>query len=209
MNQQPNAVDDTAHTLRRVRRWRALTQVAAVLCGAAAIGVGNFPSVFGSSSFRVVGGIIALLVASVLLGVCLILRQQALERELSAQELDLGGRNVALSETNMKESAWGFEYTWDDLQPVRALAVTVIAGQLAGGLLGVLLPQFSRWFESLWFGAALATFPAFVAGVVIQAYLRPGSIGASKVMVRRLGIIAFLLTAFALAMPMLGFGDAP
>jgi hypothetical protein len=105
----------------------------------------------------------------------------------------------------MKDSAWGFEYTWADLQPVRALAVTVIAGQVAGGLLGVLFPQFSRWFESLWFGAAFATLPAFVVGAVIQAYLRPGSLGENKVMVRRLGIVACLLAAFALAMPMLGF----
>lgn len=107
----------------------------------------------------------------------------------------------------MKESAFGFEYSWADLQPVRALAITVVAAQVAGAAVGVLLPQFPHWFESLWFGAAIATFPAFLVGAVVQARLRPGSIGQNRVMVRRLGLIALLLSAFALAMPIFGFGN--
>jgi hypothetical protein len=108
----------------------------------------------------------------------------------------------------MKESAFGLQYSWADLQPIRALAITVVVAQVAGAVAGLLFPQFPRWFESLWFGAAVATFPAFVVGALIQARLRPGSIGENQVMVRRLGLIALLLSAFAVAMPFLGFGSA-
>lgn len=106
----------------------------------------------------------------------------------------------------MKESRFGFEYTWADLQPIRALSVVVIGAQIVGGILGVVFPQFPKFFESLWFGAAIATFPAFLIGLAVQHRLRPGSLGENRVMVRRLGLIALALSAFALAMPVMGFG---
>ena len=105
----------------------------------------------------------------------------------------------------MKESQFGFEYSWSDLQPVRALAVTVVVAQICGGLLGLFFAPQETAFVKLWFGAALATFPAFFAGLVIQAKLRPGSIGENMVMVRRLGLIAALLSLVAAFMPYLGF----
>jgi hypothetical protein len=106
----------------------------------------------------------------------------------------------------MKESQFGFEYTWEDLQPVRALALIVFGVQIAGGLAGLAFPQFPRWFESMWFGAAIATFPAFLVGLVVQSKLSPGSISENRTMVRRLGLIALFLSAFAIAMPFFGFG---
>ena len=108
----------------------------------------------------------------------------------------------------MKESQFGFEYSWADLQPIRALAVIVLLAQVAGAALGYLFPHFPRWFESLWFGAAIATFPAFLVGLIVQARLRPGSVRENRVMVRRLGLIALALSVFAIAMPILGFGNA-
>jgi hypothetical protein len=107
----------------------------------------------------------------------------------------------------MKESQFGFEYSWADLKPIRVLMVTIITAQLLGGAVGLLVPRFPGWFESFWFGGAVATFPAFLLGAVIQAQVRPGSLSENKVMVRRLGLIAALLTAIAFAMPVLGFGD--
>jgi fucose 4-O-acetylase-like acetyltransferase len=107
----------------------------------------------------------------------------------------------------MKESQFGFQYSWSDLKPIRALSVTVVAAQALGAAIGFLVPRFPHWFESLWFGAALATFPAFLVGAVIQARVKPGSLGENSVMVRRLGLIAALLTAFAIAMPFFGFGQ--
>lgn len=106
----------------------------------------------------------------------------------------------------MKESQFGFEYSWSDLQPVRALAVTVYAAQVMGALAGLAFPRFPGWFESLWFSAALCTFPAFIIGLVIQSKLRPGSLMENKVMVRRLGLVAAALSVFAVAMPYLGWG---
>lgn len=105
----------------------------------------------------------------------------------------------------MKEAHFGFEYTWADLQPVRALAVTVFASQIVGAIIGFSLHLYPRWLESLWFGAAVATLPAFVVGLVIQSKVKPCSLAQNKVMVRRLGLVATLLTAFALAMPLFGF----
>jgi hypothetical protein len=106
----------------------------------------------------------------------------------------------------MKETQFGFEYSWADLQPVRALSVVVFGAQIVGAIAGIGFPQFPRWFESLWFGAAISTFPAFLLGLAVQSKLRPGSIGENKVMVRRLGLIALALSSFALAMPVLGVG---
>lgn len=105
----------------------------------------------------------------------------------------------------MKESPFGFEYTWADLQPVRALALIVFGTQIVGGLAGFAFPRFPEWFESMWFGAAIATFPAFLVGLAVQSKLRPGSIAENRVMVRRFGLIALALSAFAVAMPLFGF----
>lgn len=79
---------------------------------------------------------------------------------------------------------------------------------MIGAVVGLVFPKFPHWFESLWFGAAIATFPAFLFGLAVQAYLRPGSIRENRVMVQRFALIALLLSAFALAMPILGFGGA-
>jgi hypothetical protein len=105
----------------------------------------------------------------------------------------------------MRESPFGFEYSWSDLQPVRALATTVFAAQVVGAVLGLLFASHSSWFLKLWFGGALATFPSFLLGLLIQARIKPGSISENGVMVRRLGLIAFLLSIIAVFMPQLGF----
>ena len=107
---------------------------------------------------------------------------------------------------HMKESQFGFKYSWADLQPVRALTLAVLGAQFVGCLMGLAYPKFPKWFESMWFGAAICTFPVFLVGMVVQVRLRPGSIGENQVMVRRLGLISLGLSAFAVAMPVLGFG---
>ena len=106
----------------------------------------------------------------------------------------------------MKETPLSFEYSWSDLKPVRVLAVTVCVAQFVGAALGFTFQRFPDWFESVWFGAALATFPAFLVGLVAQARVRPGSIAENATMVRRLGLIALLLSVVAVAMPVLGMG---
>lgn len=105
----------------------------------------------------------------------------------------------------MKESQFGFEYTWADLQPIRHLAITVFGAQIAGVVLGFWFGNNPEWFLNIWFGGAVATFPAYLIGVALQTRLRPGSITENIVMVRRFGLIALVLTVFAFAMPILGF----
>lgn len=63
-----------------------------------------------------------------------------------------------------------------------------------------LWPLSSDWFLNLWCGAALATLPAFLLGLVVQAIVMPGSLGDDKVMVSQLGFIAAFLTAIGIAM---------
>jgi hypothetical protein len=104
----------------------------------------------------------------------------------------------------VQESPFGFEYSWADLQPVGVLVVTVVAAQAAGGALGLAFAPHSEWFFRLWFGGAVATFPAFVVGSFIQSRMRPGSIAGNLVMVRRLGLIAAILSLVAVFMPELG-----
>ena len=104
----------------------------------------------------------------------------------------------------MRESRFGFQYTWADLQPIRALAVIVLVAQVVGALSGLALAPHIGWFHRLWFGAAVATFPAFVIGALVQSRLRPGSLSQNLVMVRRLGVIAAILLLAAVFMPQLG-----
>jgi hypothetical protein len=101
----------------------------------------------------------------------------------------------------MKESQFGFEYSWADMKPIRALSVIVLGAQVLGCVAGLLLAPFPKWFDSLWFGGAVGTLPAFLVGLLVQSRLRPGSVRENEVMVRRLGLIAAALTAFAVAMP--------
>ena len=104
----------------------------------------------------------------------------------------------------MRESPFGFQYSWQDIQPVRALFVTVLVAQVigAGGFLWIApLPE---WFDNLWVGGALCTFPGYLAGLPLQLRIRPKSIEENKVLVRRMGFVAFALTAAAIVFPRIG-----
>lgn len=102
----------------------------------------------------------------------------------------------------MKESPLGFQYDWADLEPIRPLICAVIVGQALGAGAALLLAEhLPGWFERLWFGAALATLPAFLIGLAVQAHDRPGSLGEHRVLVRRFGLVAAALAVFAIAMP--------
>lgn len=105
----------------------------------------------------------------------------------------------------MRESPFGFEYTWADLQPIRALVVVVLVAQVACMLVALAFAPHAHWFHRIWFGGAVATFPAFVVGLVVQSRVRPGSIRPNIIMVRRLGLIAAVLSLVAVFMPQLGF----
>ncbi|MBV8033938.1 hypothetical protein [Roseateles sp.] len=104
----------------------------------------------------------------------------------------------------MNESPHGAEPGWAELQSIRALTLVVCAGQAAGAVAGLLYPRYPHWFECLWHGAALATLPAFLVGMVVQARLRPGSLGENAALVRRFALISVLLSGVAIVAPLLG-----
>ncbi|SRR5258706_16426152 len=101
----------------------------------------------------------------------------------------------------MTESPFGFEYSWDDLRPIRPLFFTVLAGQLVGGVIALSIGYFPDWFQNLWTGAAIACLPGFVIGIFVQNRVRAGAISENPVMVRRLGLIAAVFTMAGVTTP--------
>jgi len=98
----------------------------------------------------------------------------------------------------VKASTRGLWYDWGDLQPIRALALVVCAGQALGALAALLWARLPPGFESLWLGAALATLPAFLVGLAVQAGLKPGSLRENKTLVGRFALVAVLLSGYAM-----------
>lgn len=98
----------------------------------------------------------------------------------------------------MKESTGGFKYDWAELQPVRALALVVCVGQTLGAIGGLLWARFPQAFENLWHGAALATLPAFLVGLAVQARLKPGSLRENRALLCRFALVAVLLSGYAM-----------
>jgi hypothetical protein len=101
----------------------------------------------------------------------------------------------------MKESPFGFEYNWADLQPIRLLMIVVVSFQVAGAMVGLWVAHYSEWFSNLWAGGATATFPGFLVGFIAQRAKDPTSISSNKVMVRRLCVLSLFLSLVAFLMP--------
>lgn len=97
------------------------------------------------------------------------------------------------------ESELSPEQRWGDLAPIRPLMWTLIAAQALGAAAGGFVQPVPGWFESLWLGAAAASLPGFVAGLAVQAWRHPGSLGEHAGAVRRMGFIAAALGAYAAA----------
>jgi hypothetical protein len=111
-------------------------------------------------------------------------------------------RALARSLPSMEENQFGFEYSWTDLRPVRTLMTVVLVFQVGGALLGLLLAHYSGWFSNVWAGGAIATLPGFVVGFIAQRAKDPASISINKVMVRRLALVAALLSLSVFIMPL-------
>jgi hypothetical protein len=54
----------------------------------------------------------------------------------------------------MKESPFGFSYSWDDLQPIRPAFVTSLIAQLLGAVLGLWAAPLPSAFMNIWTGGA-------------------------------------------------------
>jgi hypothetical protein len=95
---------------------------------------------------------------------------------------------------NMDESQFRIEYSWEDLKPVRPLVVTIVVTQILGCLLAFWIHRYPSFGANLWAGGALATFPGFLLGLLIQHRTGSAAIAENKAMVRRIGLIALLLS---------------
>ena len=102
----------------------------------------------------------------------------------------------------MRESPFGFEYSWEDLRPVRPLSVIVLVAQLVGAGVSFAVGHFPTWFENVWFGGALTTFPGFAVGLIVQRAINPSSLVENRVMVRRMGLVSVVVSLAAFMVPM-------
>jgi hypothetical protein len=105
---------------------------------------------------------------------------------------------VDISLAPMPGSPLSFNYSWSDLQAIRALAVTLVVAQLIGALVGAITRPGTDLIQSLWVCVAFATFPGFGLGLLIQSWVRPGSLGENRTMIRRIGLLAVLFAASSL-----------
>ena len=101
----------------------------------------------------------------------------------------------------MRESPFGFSYSWADLAPIRPLTMTVFFAQILGASGGLLFSSSPDNFARLWAGGALATFPGFLVGLLVQWKIRAEALSENATMVRRLGLVALLVSLVAAAMP--------
>jgi hypothetical protein len=103
----------------------------------------------------------------------------------------------------MAQSDYNFEYSWEDLKPVRPLSVCMLVAQVLGLLAGLVFGRDGGWVERAFVWGASATFPGYLLGLWVQTVMMPGSLGRNRVMVRRVGWLAAFFSLFALVFPWL------
>jgi hypothetical protein len=102
----------------------------------------------------------------------------------------------------MKESDPGFEYNVGEFRPLRALSVVIAAAQCVGVGVSLWVGHYPSWFENLWFGGALATFPGYLFGLAVQHHFRPNSLIVCRALVRRMGLVSAVLSLAAFVVPL-------
>ncbi|QWP77643.1 hypothetical protein J5226_04320 [Lysobacter sp. K5869] len=98
----------------------------------------------------------------------------------------------------MRETPYGFHYSWSDLEPIRPLTLTVFATQLAGSALGYFGLPVESAFDRIWIGGAFATLPGYLAGCAVQYLVQPQRFDEHALMIKRFGGIAVALSVVAL-----------
>lgn len=98
----------------------------------------------------------------------------------------------------MRETPYGFHYSGSDMEPIRPLALTAFAAQLAGSALGYFGLPVASEFDRIWIGGALAALPGYLAGYALQYLIRPERFDERTLMIKRFGGIAAALSAVAL-----------
>jgi hypothetical protein len=98
-------------------------------------------------------------------------------------------------------------YTFD-AQPVAVLFWTIVITIIIGGIVGMAIGYYPDWFINMWLGGALAGFPAFLSGLLIQSKLTPGRLSQNKGVVYFLGSITLAVSSVAIFGLILGWFSA-
>lgn len=97
----------------------------------------------------------------------------------------------------MAQPDYDFEYSWEDLKPVRPLFVTTLVAQTLGLLAGALFGHGGAWAERAIVWGSMATFVGYLLGLWVQAVTIPGSLGRNRVLVRHLGLVSAFFGIFS------------
>jgi hypothetical protein len=108
----------------------------------------------------------------------------------------------------MKENGSGFDQGVGQFLPLRALSVVIAVAQCFGAGVSLWVGHYPSWFENLWFGGALATFPGYLVGLAVQRHLNPNSLIVCRPLVRRMGLVSAVLTLAAFVVPLGAFNVA-
>jgi hypothetical protein len=102
----------------------------------------------------------------------------------------------------MNESQFGFDYSWEDLKPVRPLVVVTFIVQSVGMLVGYRLAPHASLAANLFAGGALATCPGFLLGLLVQFRLDAMALRENSRMVIRIGLLSLLFSLLGFIFPL-------
>lgn len=85
---------------------------------------------------------------------------------------------------------------------MRTLSLVIAAAQCVGVGVSLYVGHYPTWFENLWFGGALATFPGYLIGLAVQHYFKPNSLIVCRALVRRMGLVSAVLSLAAFVVPL-------
>ncbi|MGO4261470.1 hypothetical protein [Lysobacter sp. TAB13] len=104
----------------------------------------------------------------------------------------------------MQEPQFGSRYSLSDLQPVWPVMLAVLLAELIGAAIGYYALSAPHPILRLWLGAALAALPGYALGLILQRKLRPDRFRTHRPLIRRLGVLAALLTLTAVGILICG-----
>jgi hypothetical protein len=93
----------------------------------------------------------------------------------------------------MNSQAESLRHLWDLVRPVLLLAAILLGFQLIGMLVGLAFKPVDFIPADLWYGAAFASPPGFLAGAIFQTLREPGSLIDNKKVVVFMAVMSVML----------------
>lgn len=104
-----------------------------------------------------------------------------------------GGAGSRLVAQNMNSATSA--HSLSILRPLGEIYVAMFVAQVTGAAAGLWLAHFPGWLDNVWTGAAVMTFPGFLAGWSLLQLRAPDRLQRQRGTVRRLGVSAAMLSA--------------